>query len=218
MSAPIDLKDIEKRAFRATYQDGLLDINIGGIVLSMSTLEYSSISDTQPLLRFGLLVAGLTVSSLIFWGGKKYLTIPRLGQVKFGPRRQKRNLIMASILAGIVLLQVIFLVGSILLWRNPEWATSLGLHTSNRDLERMMVALIAALFVGPSMTLIAYFTDFLRGYYIAFILSLAAFSLVWFHQPAYFTIAGLIILIPGVILFVRFLREHPLPPAEPSHD
>jgi MFS family permease len=218
MSAPIDLKDIEKRAFRATYQDGLLDINIGGIVLSMSTLEYSSISDTQPLLRFGLLVAGLTVSSLIFWGGKKYLTIPRLGQVKFGPRRQKRNLIMASILAGIVLLQVIFLVGSILLWRNPEWATSLGLHTSNRDLERMMVALIAALFVGPSMTLIAYFTEFLRGYYIAFILSLAAFSLVWFRQPVYFTIAGLIILIPGVILFVRFLREHPLPPAEPSHD
>jgi MFS family permease len=218
MPDSLDLKNIEKKAFRATYQDGLLDINIGGIVLSMSTQEYSSISDTQPILRFGLLVAGLTVSSLIFWGGKKYLTIPRLGQVKFGPRRQKRNLIMASILAGIVLLQVIFLVGSILLWRNPEWATSLGLHTSNRDLERMVVALIAALFVGPSMTLIAYFTEYLRGYYIAFILSLAVFSLVWFRQPAYFTIAGLIILIPGVALFIRFLREHPLPPAEASHD
>jgi MFS family permease len=218
MSDSLDLKNIEKKAFRATYQDGLLDINIGGVVLSMSTQEYSFITDAQPLLRIGLLMAGLVVSNLVFWGGKKYLTIPRLGQVKFGPRRQKRSLILASMLAGIVLLQVIFLVGTILLWRNPEWAISLGLHTSNRDLERMMVALIAALFVGPSMTLIAYFTDFLRGYYIAFILSLGAFSLVWFSQPVYFSIAGLIILIPGVVLFVRFLREHPLPPAEASHD
>jgi hypothetical protein len=191
---------------------------MGGEVLCMSFLAYTTASEAKPLLRFGLFLACLAVFYLIFWGGKKYLTTPRLGQVKFGPRRQKRKLIMMSVLAGIVRLQAILLVGTILMWKNPQWATNLGLHTTNRDLERMVVAVISALFVGPSMVLLAYFNDFLRGYYIAFIVSLAVFALIWFGQPIYLIIAGLLIMIPGVILFVRFLREHPLPPAEASHD
>jgi hypothetical protein len=163
----------------------------------MSILAYSTSSEAKPFLRFGLFLAGLAVFYLIFWGGKKYITAPRLGQVKFGPRRQKRKLIMVSVLAGIVLLQVILLVGTILLWKNPQWATNLGLHTSNRDLERMVVAVIGALFVGPSMVL---------------------FALIWFGQPIFLIIAGLLIMIPGVILFVNFMRKYPLPPAEASHD
>ena len=218
MSDSLDLKNIEQKAFRATHQDGLWDIYIGGVVLCMSVLAYSTASEAKPFLRFGLYLAGLAVFYLIRWGGRKYLTTPRLGQVKFGPRRQKRKLIMMSVLTGIVLLQVILLVGTVLLWKNPQWATSLGLHTSNQDLERMVVAVIGALFVGPSMVLLAYFNDFLRGYYIAVIVSLAVFSLIWFGQPLYLIIAGLLIIIPGVILFVRFLHEHPLPPAEAHHD
>jgi hypothetical protein len=217
MSDSLDLKNIEKKAFRATYQDGLWDIYLGGEVLCMSFLAYSTASEAKSFIRFGLFLAGLCVFYLIFWGGKKYLTTPRMGQVKFGPHRQKRKLIMMSVLAGIVFLQVILLVGTIHLWKNPQWATSLGLYTTNRDLERMVVAIIGVLFVGPSMILLAYFNDFLRGYYIAIIVSLAVFSLIWFDQPIYLVIAGLLIMIPGVVLFVRFLREHPLPPAEVSH-
>jgi len=218
MSDAIDLRNIEKKAFRATFQDGLLDIYQGGIVLSMSFLAYTTASEARPLLRFGLFLAGLLVFYGIFWGCKKYITTPRMGQVKFGPRRQKRKLIMTLVLSSLILLQVILLVGTILLWKNPGWATDLGLHTTNRDLERMVVAIIGALFVGPSMILIAYFNDFLRGYYIAFVLSLAVFSLIWFGQPIYLLIAGLLIIIPGVVLFIRFLRAHPLPPTEASHD
>ena len=218
MPDSLDLKNIEKKAFRATHQDGLEDIYQGGVVLSMSFLAYTTAGDAKPILRFGLFLAGLGLFYLIFWGGKKYITTPRLGQVKYGPQRQRRKLIMMSVMAGIVLLQVILLVGTILLWKNPQWATNLGFHTTDRDLERMVVAVIGALFVGPSMVLLAYFNEFLRGYYIAFITALAVFSLIWFGQPIYLTIAGLLILIPGVVLFIRFLREHPLPPAEASHD
>jgi hypothetical protein len=218
MTDLIDLRNIEQKAFRTTHQDGLWDIYAGGVVLCMSFLAYTSASAAKPFLRFGLFMAGLAVFYLIFWGGKKYLTLPRLGQVKFGPRRQKRKLIMVSVLTGIVLMQVFTLIGTIFLWKNPDWATSLGLHTSDRDLERMVVAIIGALFVGPSMLFIAYFNDFLRGYYIAFITALAVFSLIWFGQPIFLAIAGLLIMIPGVILFIRFLHQHPLPPAEASHD
>jgi hypothetical protein len=218
MSDSLDLKNIEKKAFRATHQDGLWDIYIGGVVMSMAVLAYSTAGEARPALRFGLYLAGLGVFYLIYWGGKKYLTTPRLGLVKFGPHRQKRKLIMASVLSGLVLLQALLLIGTILLWKNPDWATRMGFHTSNRDLERMVVAIVGALFVGPSMVLIAYFNDFLRGYYIAVIMSLAVFSLIWFGQPVYLIAAGLLIMLPGIVLFARFLRQHPLPPAEVRHD
>jgi hypothetical protein len=218
MSDALDLKNIEKKAFRATHQDGLWDICIGGVVLSYSIMPFITDSETFPILGFGLLLAGLALSNLFLWAGRKYITTPRLGQVKFGPRRQRRKLTLVLVLSGIVLLQVILLFGTIFLWAHPEWAARLGFSGTNPDLERLLVAVVGALFVGPSMALIAYFTDFTRGYYIAFIMSLAVFSWIWFDQPIYFVIAGLLILIPGVVLFVRFLREHPLPPAEVHND
>jgi hypothetical protein len=217
MSNSLDLKNIEKKAFSAAHQDGLWDIYIGGVVLSMSVLAYSTASEAFSRVRFGLYLAGMGVFYILFWGGRKYLTTPRLGQVKFGPRRQKRKLTLTIVLASIVLLQVILLVGSTLLWMNPQWAISLGLAHWGPIPERLLVAIIGALFVGPSMVLIAYFNDFLRGYYIAVILSLAVFSLIWFGQPIYLIVAALLIMVPGVVLFIRFLREHPAPPAEVNH-
>jgi uncharacterized membrane protein YidH (DUF202 family) len=217
MSETLDLKAIERKAFRATHQDGLWDIYIGGVVLSMSILAYSTDSDAVPLVRFGLYLLGLGAFWLIFWAGKKFITTPRLGQVKFGPQRRRRKRTLVTILVGIVLLQVILVALTILLWANPEWAARLGITGSDPDIERLLVATIGALFVGPSMVILAYFNDFTRGYYIAFILSLAVFSLIWFGQPVYLVVAALIIMIPGVVLFVRFLRQHPLPPAEVRH-
>jgi len=218
MSDALDLKNIERKAFRSVHQDGLWDICIGGVVLSYSVVPFITDSETFPILGFGLMLAGLCLFNLFLWAGKKYITTPRLGQVKFGPRRQRRKLTLVLVLSGIVLLQVILLFGTIFLWSHPEWAARLGFSGSDPDRERLLVAVVGALFVGPSMAMIAYFNDFTRGYYIAFILSLAVFSWIWFDQPIYYVIAGLLIMIPGVVLFVRFLREHPLPPAEARHD
>ena len=125
---------------------------------------------------------------------------------------------MMIVMVGIVLLQLVILLGTIFLWQNPERAAVLGFSQTDPDLERLLVATIGALFVGPSMVLLAYFNEFMRGYYIAVILSVAVFSLIWFGEPVYLIIAGLLILIPGVVLFIRFLRNHPLPPAEVSYD
>lgn len=218
MNNIFDLKGLEKKAFRATHQDGLWDIYMGGVVMSMAVLAYSEASDAYPLLRFLIFLLGLGASYLIFWAGKKYITTPRLGQVKFGPQRQRRKRTLVMVMSGLVLVQVVLLIGTIFLWRNPQWAASLGFGQANPDLERLIVAVIGAMFVGPSIALIAYFNDFVRGYYIAFIVSLGVFSLIWFGEPIYLIAAGLLIMIPGVILFVRFLLDHPLPPAEVTHD
>jgi hypothetical protein len=218
MTTSLNLKEIERKAFRSVHQDGLWDIYIGGIIMSMTVFAIPDDGENFTPQRLWLYMLGMLVFGLLFWGGKKYLTVPRLGQVKFGAQRRRRSLTMAIILAGIVLLQVLFVTGTALLRNNPDWGRQLGLGLSDPDYGRLLVAAIGALFVGPSMTLIAYFTDFLRGYYIAFILSLAVFSLIWFGQPVYLIAASLLILIPGVVLFIRFLRQHPLPPAEVRRD
>ena len=218
MSTSPNLKEIERKAFRSTHQDGLWDIYIGGIILSMIVLINPGEGDTFTPQRLVIYILSMCVFGLIFWGGKKYLTTPRMGQVKFGPQRQRRNVTMAIILGCIVLLQVVFVAGTALLRNNPDWARQLGLGQTDIDYEHLLVAAIGALFVGPSMFLIAYFTDFLRGYYIALIMTLAVFCLIWFGEPVYLIAAALLILIPGVVLFARFLRQYPLPPAEVRHD
>jgi hypothetical protein len=217
MKEALDLREIERKAFRSTHQDGLWDIYIGGIVLCMAFLAQTTSGGMTSFLRFGLYLAGMGLFYLLFWAGKKFLTLPRLGQVKFGPYRARRKRIMVGVLLAIVLVQAIILAGTILLWANPGWAVTLGLSNVGGDIERLLVAGIGAMFVGPSMLFLAYFNDFLRGYYIAVILSLAVFSLVWFGQPGYLVAASFLILVPGLVLFIRFLRAYPLPPAEVRH-
>ncbi|MBN2146931.1 MAG: hypothetical protein JW726_06065 [Anaerolineales bacterium] len=218
MSTTLDLKSIEQKAFRAIHQDGLMDISIGGVVLSFSILQSSTDSESFPLSHFALFLVVLLASQFIYWGGKKFLTLPRLGMVKFGPRRQRRTLTMMLVLAGIVFLQVLLVAGSIYLWNHPQVATSLGFPDAGPDRGRLLVAVIGALFVGPSTVLIAYFTDFLRGYYIAVVLSLAVFAMIWFSQPIFMIAGALLIIIPGVIVFIRFMREYPLPREDASHE
>ena len=212
MSGVLDLKNLEKRAVRSTYQDGLLDIQMGGIVASMAAWSYFDRSEGFPILALIIFLLGVLASQLIFWAGKKYISAPRLGQVKFGPQRLRRGRELAMVLAGIVLVQGIIVLSTLLLWERPAIAGT------DRDLERLMVAATGALFVGPGVCLIAYFRDFPRGYYIAFILSLGVFAMIWFNQPIYMIAAGLLVIIPGVILLMRFLRKYPLPPQESSHD
>ena len=191
-----NLNDLEKKAFRATHQDGLWDVYIGLIILSMSVLAFSNEDNSARYLRYALFLLGLSLAFLFFWGGKKYLTTPRLGQVKFGPRRQRRKMTLSAILLVIVLIQLLLVSGTIILWNNPQLAVDLGLAHTER--ERLLVSTLGALFVGPSIALVAYFNDFSRGYYIAVLTAAAVFSLIWFDQPAYLIIAALLIIIPGI--------------------
>jgi hypothetical protein len=42
--------------------------------------------------------------------------------------------------------------------------------------------------------------------------------MIYFGEPIYLIIAGLLIIAPGVVLFIRFMRDHPLPPTTVNHD
>ncbi len=217
MFTQLNLKEIEKKAFRANYQDGLLDINMGGIVACMAYLQTLTDSEETPIFGMVVFVAGMIASSLIFWLGKKYITLPRMGQATFGTERRRRSRTLAVILGIIVALQAVVVIFSVVVWGNPELQSRLTFLEGEHRAMDLLVASIGAMFVGPSVALIAYFSDFLRGYYISLLMAIGVFLMIFLNQPVYLMVCAALIILPGVALFVRFLLTHPLPPAEARH-
>ena len=102
-------------------------------------------------------------------------------------------------------------------WANPEQAASLNTFLLERGWMDIAVALIGSMLVGVSMILMAFFNDFPRGYYIAIMAALAVFLMIWLNQPIFPILLGLMIVLPGVVLLIRFLSKYPLPKQEASH-
>jgi len=209
MSQEINLKEIERKAFRSTHQDGLWDILLGLIVISMAVYMYRPDEGYGPRNQL-LMLAGFSLSFLVFWAGKQFITVPRMGLVLFGPLRKRKATTLAIIMGAVVLVQVgivLFTVGG---WLNADLAAKINSLLGEANLGRMAVAAIGSLFIGPSMILVAYFTDFGRGYYIAILMSAAVFLMILLNKPIYPLIIGLLIILPGVVLFIRFLQKYPL--------
>jgi hypothetical protein len=210
MSTELNLKEIERKAFRSTYQDGLLDLEFGLVMVCMSIFIYRPASGYSPL-NIILAVCAISVANLLFWLGKKFITLPRMGQVRFGPQRTRRKRTLVIVMSAIVLIQVILLALQFLALAKPGSGAILDNLIPERTRMDLLVASIAALIVGPGMFLMAYFTDFLRGYYIALLFSLAVFLMVYLNQPVYPIVIGILVAIPGLVLFIRFLKAYPLP-------
>jgi hypothetical protein len=216
MSQNFDLKAIERKAFRSTYQDGLWDINLGLIVIGMAMFVFRP-EEGYSALNFLWLMVTCLVANLIFWAGKKFITVPRMGQVRFGEIRKQKARTLAIIMAVFILVQGGIVLLTALSWKNPDLAAKINSVLNAGNMERLAVATVGSLFVGPSFILVAYFNDFLRGYYIAILMALAVFMMILFNQPIYPLVLGGLIVVPGLVLFVNFLRQHPLPPREARH-
>ncbi len=216
MDNQLNLKELERKAFRSTYQDGLWDVQWGLIVICMGIFEFRPDYGYGPRNIFLMLLA-FSLANLVFWVGKKFVTVPRMGQVSFGPLRKKKNRTLAIILSAVVLVQAGVVLVTATGWLNAGFGAKLSALLGG-DLERMLVAAIGSLFVGPAMILIAFFIDFPRGYYIAILMALAVFLMILFNQPIYPILIGALILVPGVVLFVRFVRKYPLHREEAMHE
>jgi hypothetical protein len=210
MSTQLNLKEIERKAFRSTYEDGLWDIYFGLIVICMSIFIYRPASGYSPM-NIVLAVLAMSVAYSLFWAGKKYITLPRMGQVRFGDIRRKKKTTMAMFLSFVVLAQLIILGLTTLGWLNPDVGAGVNHFLKSQDLMDLTVALIGSLFVVVGMTLTAYFSDFPRGYFIAAMMALAVFLMIYLNQPVYPILIGALMIIPGAVLFFRFLKKYPLP-------
>ncbi len=217
MSTQLDLKEIERKAFRSTYQDGLWDIYLGLVIAAMGIFIYRPEGGYSPA-NIVLMLALFSLAYALFWAGKRFITLPRMGQVHFGEMRKRRKTRLALALGVVVLIQVVILSLTVMGWLNPQVATKLNTFLQTRDLMDLAVASIGSLIVGVGMILMAFFNDFPRGYYIAIMMSLAVFLMIWLNQPVYALVIGGLTMLPGLVLLVRFLRKYPLPRNEASYE
>ncbi len=210
MTQKLNLKEIERKAFRSTFQDGLWDIYLGLVVIFMALFLFRPDEGYSPW-NLLLMLVGFGTSFLIFWAGKKFITVPRMGQVSFGPLRKRKATTLAIIMGVVIIIQVAVVLFSVGGWLDDDLAAKLNALLGEANLERMAVAAVGSLFVGPSMILVAYFSDFPRGYYIAILMTAAVFLMILLNQPIYAIIIGALIILPGLVLFIRFLQKYPLP-------
>ena len=125
---------------------------------------------------------------------------------------------MIIVLSTVVFIQVILLACQLFAWANPELGARFNNLIPNRNNMDLIIASIGTLIVGPGMILVAYFKDFPRGYFIAIMIALAAFLSIYQNQPIYPIIIGVVITVPGLVLFVRFLQKYPLRHQDASHE
>lgn len=193
MNAPLDLKELERKAFRSFYQDGIWDIFFGLMLLAMYSFTlFDDLENKAVRLLVMLFIEIAAVFFLIY--GKKEITAPRLGNVTFGKKRKRRllyvflaNSLSVLFLAAVLVMNV---TGSELLENDTVSAFILG---------------IWIIFITSVM---AYFLDFDRLYIYALIFGTAFTAVLLTEIEIIFLIGGLLILVPGIVILTRFLREH----------
>jgi hypothetical protein len=210
MSQSLDLKALERKAFRSTFQDGLWDLYFGCLLLVNTFMFTFQENEQMPWLKLTLAFVLLAGSAALFWLGKKYITTPRLGHVKFGPERRKKGLTLGMILGGFVL----FTLALVLITAGAGRSPAVDAWLPEVRTPSLLLASFLGLFLGSVIAVIAFFNDFPRGYYIAVVTSLGFFLTYLLDTPVYLGISALLVIVPGLVLFLRFLRDHPLPPAE----
>lgn len=191
MNTPLNLKELERKAFRSFYQDGIWDIFFGLMMFAMYAFTLFNETENNGLPVVGLiLIEIMAVMFLIF--GKKYITAPRLGNVEFGKGRKRK-------LGYILGLNIFTLLVGIGLFIGFE---QISLDTTQSEL---LVPLGFGIWIAFLTSLMAFFLDFDRLYIYGLIYGAAFAAVLLLDIPILFLIASLLILLPGLLIFSRFL-------------
>ena len=203
MNEKIDLKKIEKKAWKSCFQDGLWDIFLGLILVGFGIAPLiEEITGITYLISYIIL---LSLGYIIFYGGKKYITVPRIGNVKFGPKRKYKRIKLVIILV----ISVLFGLAAILLTQ-----TNLISYIIDISIWGIIFA-INALIV---FSLMAYYLDFPRLYIYSIFFATSIFIVETsrshvgslYDTVIGFGMFGVVILLIGVLHLTRFVRKYPL--------
>jgi hypothetical protein len=205
MTQDIDLKELEKKAYRSTFQDGVWDIYIGTLFIGWS-LRYFGIA-FNSIIGLTIIIFYYSLTVLFFYIAKKFIIVPRMGFVKFGPKRRadKRKIIIFTSINTIVLL-IFFLL------------TLAGIFQYFQFNVIIVPLLIGVCFIWFPLSVVAYFLKYNRLFLysllggLSFILSELLYPFLGFPLNDFllFGTSGGVIIIIGIIYFIIFLKKYPL--------
>jgi len=188
MKPEIDTKKIQRKVYLTYFQDGLWDVVLGLFLLGWGFTVWFDL----PWIPGATFVA-------FFWlalGLKQKSTYPRIGYANPIEHRKKLSRV---VIAGAVILLLGVMVFLLV-------ATG-GMPQFLRDYFELLFGTILAIVIG----LIGCWWGILRWYgYAGLVFALAAFN-QWLGLSfeLSFIIPGGVVLLYGLIIFVRFLRKYP---------
>ncbi len=207
MDEHIDIKEMEKKAWISTFQDGLWDIYFGLLIMGIGFSWLGGFFGLPETLDVLLTLFSWDIGVLlVFFVGKKYVTRPRMGFVKFGQIRKKRNKILGLFIGLMVVFTLITFIFTIL------GAFQLQLPGF------MVMLLIGLLFITLPFSIVAYFLQLKRLYIYALLGGFGLFTSELlvpiigapYHDIITFGGIGLVITITGLTIFLKFLQKYPL--------
>ena len=211
MSHTINLKELERKAFRSTFQDGLWDMYLGFLLLIMGMGPVLPALNKSVVWTLVILLMLSVLAWLAFWAGKKFITTPRMGLVRFGPQRKAKLKKTRAVLFLSALLGVITLVLRAM-W-NIEWAARIPVPAYIWAVQAIVVFGLGAYFLDVSRF-------YAYGVLYAIPVPVGIVLLQNTGLPGFmflpFGVSGVVMVLIGAVLFIRFLREYPLPAVEAS--
>lgn len=198
----LSLRRLESKSWRANQRDGLFDLFFASLFLGLgmaALADWLGAPDGVPL-AVGVVIQAAGV--VFLWVGRRWITAPRLGRVRFGASRRRRIRTTRLVLAACVVMTA----GVVTL-------TALG-GLSGKTVSRLTVSAVAALLVFVPLAAIAYFQEFPRMLVYAALFAAGEFGGTLLEGidglPAPRTIAfgvsALVSAAIGATILLRFLR------------
>ena len=204
MTEKISLKEAEIKVFKAAYNDGLWDVFIGSFFLqfAIAPLLSDSLGDFWSSAVF-LPFWALVITAIILV--RKHVVTPRTGIVKFGASRKKR---LTKFTTAMLAVNIAAFIAGLFFAFNfniaPGWIITAAFG--------FMILLMSSA--------AAYFLNFNRLFIYGLLFFLSSITGEWLYInlkinhhgfPITFGITAGIIIITGLVLFFRLIKEYPIP-------
>jgi hypothetical protein len=204
MTKRTNLREVEKKTYMSYHQDGLLDIFVGiDVLLFGMGILLLTMTDFSTWFILPAIFPAIMIP--IWISAKKRVTMPRIGYVKFGVRGANK---MMAIFLGLAVAGLgVFMVFGLGASMGEGWALTL------RDIlisNSMIIIGIGALTIS---SLFAYTMGLKRLYGYGLLIFVLFFTGYFIAIPfGYFLVTiGLVIIVSGSVLLMRFIRKYPLP-------
>jgi hypothetical protein len=204
----INLKELERRAFRSTFEDGIWDIYLGLVFVIFGFVPFLrttlGISEGVAItIHIALLVPSIMVLIL----GKQYITAPRLGTVTFRKERQRK-------LSGLkIVLGLSVVVGLI---------TFALISTNQLNISGFWLVFAGMIIVV--MGSMALLMDYNRLFFYAILWAISMPIGVWMEgqgmlsdAPMTFIVTGGLAVVVGLVYLQSFLKNYHLPPKDEQY-
>ena len=202
MTEKLSLKDLERGLFRDSIQDGILDIQIGLMLLMFVLPIYLS----PKLGDFWSSVVFLPLWFFVIFGLRAYrkkVVQPRVGTIKYGTYRKKKLIKLNIIILAVNLLALLLGLFSFFNFsRLSGWAPTAGFS---------MIMLVG-------FSLAGYMLEMPRLYLYAILISAGPVVGEYLYRnfgashhgfPITFGFLSAALVITGLIILVRLLRKYP---------